>query len=315
MPRRSIERRRSSGPWPCPLGRGRRRPATVACRLHLAGTLCFCSRLFTDQRSCRLQKPKQQTRSKPEGGRGGSGAARSRPGGSGGRREREPKPVNLSITVRGGGVSKARVSKRQPVSSRQWQPVAVRAASGGDGGRSRSSKQSFSAAASCNSRVVQYGTPAVGLAQHRVPPHVQQRAHLSSVLAAWRARVQGGGRGSGGGGRGGRDPAADRQSAEQRRAALEGSAKWTHDRFDGGRGDGTRRRDPRQPSRLGTKMYVARACPISSNPLFPGSPCPSPSQPCSSFLSRQCCSPPSLPIPFTCQLRGSCGVPSSVFWL
>lgn len=64
------------------------------------------------------------------------------------------------------------------------------------------------------------------------------------------------------GGRGGRDRDADRQTAEQRRAALDGDSKWSHDRFEGGRrGAGGRgaARDPRRPTTLGTKMCVRGA--------------------------------------------------------
>jgi hypothetical protein len=57
-------------------------------------------------------------------------------------------------------------------------------------------------------------------------------------------------------GRGGRDFAADRQSVEQRRAALEGGAKWGHDRFEGGSEGGRPKKDPRNPTYLGTKMCV-----------------------------------------------------------
>lgn len=64
--------------------------------------------------------------------------------------------------------------------------------------------------------------------------------------------LQGGLRGRGGG----RNFDADRQTVEQRRAALEGNAKWGHDRFEGGtvtRG----KRDPRRATTLGTKMCAA----------------------------------------------------------
>lgn len=59
--------------------------------------------------------------------------------------------------------------------------------------------------------------------------------------------------------RGGGEGPVDRQAPEQRLAALEGSARWGHDMFAGrrGGGDGPRRRDPRDATSLGTKLFVS----------------------------------------------------------
>eukprot|EP00887_Chlorella_sp_A99_P001065 scaffold14.g1065.t1 len=61
------------------------------------------------------------------------------------------------------------------------------------------------------------------------------------------------------GGRGGER--VDRQVPEARLAALEGNARWGHDLFDsrqaGGAPAGGRRRDPRAPTSLGTKLFVS----------------------------------------------------------
>ncbi|GAB4818629.1 hypothetical protein N2152v2_005675 [Parachlorella kessleri] len=98
-----------------------------------------------------------------------------------------------------------------------------------------------------------------GAARQRPVAGGQRRERPDTNLSI---TVRGGGvakaRGQGRGARPARDHEADRQNAEQRRAALEGDAKWSHDRFEGGRGRaggaGQGRRDPRAPTRLGTKI-------------------------------------------------------------
>lgn len=82
-------------------------------------------------------------------------------------------------------------------------------------------------------------------------------AHVSKPVP----RIGGGsGRGGVRGGGAGR-PAprvidVQKQDPQLRLAALEGGAKWGHDLYDRSEG-GRRRADPRQPSALGTKLFVS----------------------------------------------------------